>query len=84
MCAYYPERLDPGSKVYIIGNTPKVVGGIDYQSTRLAELLYSQVTDVIVSVSGAEVAGMCRTSQCHCYSGVCTLVCQMTRISTMQ
>jgi len=56
--AFSPERVDPGSKNYSIGNTPKVVGGIDSRSTGLAKLLYSQVTGVIVSVSNPEVAEM--------------------------
>jgi len=56
--AYSPERVDPGSKNYNIKNTPKVVGGIDYQSTKLAELFYSQVVDVVVPVSRPEVAEM--------------------------
>ncbi len=54
--AYSPERVDPGSKNYNIQNTPKVLGGIDSQSTRIAELLYSQVADAVVPVSSPEVA----------------------------
>jgi UDP-N-acetyl-D-glucosamine dehydrogenase len=56
--AYSPERVDPGSKKYNIRNTPKVVGGIDSRSTKLAELLYRQVADVVVPVSCPEVAEM--------------------------
>lgn len=56
--AYSPERVDPGSSSFNIKNTPKVVGGIDSQSTRLAELLYSQVADIVVPVSNPEVAEM--------------------------
>lgn len=56
--AYSPERVDPGSKSYNIRNTPKVVGGIDPRSTKLAELLYRQVADVVVPVSCPEVAEM--------------------------
>ena len=56
--AYSPERVDPGSGKYNIRNTPKVVGGIDSQSTRLAELLYGQVADVVVPVKSPEVAEM--------------------------
>ena len=56
--AYSPERVDPGSKNYNIRNTPKVVGGIESQSTKLAELLYSQVADVVVPVSSPHVAEM--------------------------
>ena len=56
--AYSPERVDPGSKNYNIRNTPKVVGGIDLQSTKLAELLYGQVAEVVIPVSSPEVAEM--------------------------
>ncbi len=56
--AYSPERVDPGNKKYSIRNTPKVVGGIDSLSTRLAELLYLQVAEVVVPLSSPEVAEM--------------------------
>ncbi len=56
--AYSPERVDPGNKKYSIRNTPKIVGGINSQSTELAKLLYSQVADTVVSVSCPEVAEM--------------------------
>jgi UDP-N-acetyl-D-glucosamine dehydrogenase len=56
--AYSPERVDPGNEKYGIRNTPKLVGGIDSQSARLAELLYRQVAEAVVSVSCPEVAEM--------------------------
>ncbi|MBA7649069.1 UDP-N-acetyl-D-glucosamine 6-dehydrogenase [subsurface metagenome] len=56
--AYSPERIDPGNKKYSIRNTPKIVGGIDPLSTKLAELLYHQVAEVVVPVSCPEVAEM--------------------------
>ena len=56
--AYSPERIDPGNKKYGISNTPKIVGGIESQSTKLTELLYCQVADVVVPVSCPEVAEM--------------------------
>ena len=56
--AFSPERVDPGSVKYGIKNTPKLVGGIDPQSTELAKLLYSQAIDTVVSVSCPEVAEM--------------------------
>ncbi len=38
--AFSPERIDPGNKQWSAYNTPKVVGGVDPESTRLAcELL---------------------------------------------
>jgi UDP-N-acetyl-D-glucosamine dehydrogenase len=58
--AYSPERIDPGNKKYGISNTPKIVGGIDSQSTKLTELLYCQVADAVVPVSCPEVAEMAK------------------------
>lgn len=56
--AFSPERVDPGSKNYNVRNTPKVVGGIDPKSTKLATLLYSQIVERVISVSSPEVAEM--------------------------
>ena len=56
--AYSPERVDPGNKEYSIRNTPKIVGGINPQSTELAKLLYSQIAEVVVPVSCPEAAEM--------------------------
>jgi UDP-N-acetyl-D-glucosamine dehydrogenase len=58
--AYSPERVDPGTKGYNISNTPKVVGGIDRQSTRLTELLYRNVAEIVVPVSSPEAAEMAK------------------------
>ena len=54
--AHSPERVDPGNKKFSVKNTPKLVGGIDAESTRLAALLYSYVTERVIPVSSAEVA----------------------------
>jgi UDP-N-acetyl-D-glucosamine dehydrogenase len=56
--AFSPERVDPGSKKYSIRNTPKVVGGIDPESTEMATILYRHVSDKIIPVSSPEVAEM--------------------------
>jgi len=56
--AFSAERIDPGSKNYNVWNTPKVVGGINPKSTKLATLLYSQIVDRVVPVSCPEVAEM--------------------------
>jgi len=56
--AFSPERVDPGSKKFHIRNTPKLIGGIDPESTRLGRLLYQQVADTVLSVSTPEVAEM--------------------------
>ena len=41
--AFSPERIDPGNKKFRIANTPKVVGGIDAESTDLAVHVLRQV-----------------------------------------
>lgn len=54
--AFSPERVDPGNPVWNIANTPKVVGGADHASTRLAAELYSQVVNKVVPVSSTRAA----------------------------
>ncbi|HVC09189.1 MAG TPA: nucleotide sugar dehydrogenase [Elusimicrobiota bacterium] len=55
--AFSPERVDPGNKNYGIANTPKVVGGADAESTRLACLAYAQILgDKVVPVSSSRAA----------------------------
>jgi len=56
--AFSPERADPGNKNHKIRSIPKIVGGIDSESARLAALLYSHVAEVVVPVSCSEVAEM--------------------------
>ncbi len=56
--AHIPERIDPGNSMRGIGSIPKLVGGIDEESTRLACLLYRAIADTVVPVSSPEVAEM--------------------------
>jgi len=56
--AFSPERVDPGNEKFNIKNTPKVVGGIDKNSTRLAVAFYLEIIDSVVDVSSAETAEM--------------------------
>ncbi len=56
--AFSPERIDPGSRNFTIRNTPKVVGGMEPNATKLAALLYSRVSDKVIEVSTPEVAEM--------------------------
>ncbi|MFW6172157.1 MAG: nucleotide sugar dehydrogenase [Elusimicrobiota bacterium] len=55
---FSPERVDPGNKVYKIKNTPKVVGGINKDSVRLAADLYSHIVEAVVIVNSCEEAEM--------------------------
>jgi UDP-N-acetyl-D-glucosamine dehydrogenase len=41
--AFSPERIDPGNSRYRIENTPKVVGGVNRESTALATLALQQI-----------------------------------------
>jgi UDP-N-acetyl-D-glucosamine dehydrogenase len=55
--AFSPERIDPGNKRFGIENTPKVVGGIDPESTALAAAALQVITTgSIKTVSSARVA----------------------------
>ena len=56
--AFSPERVDPGNPQYQTKNIPKVVGGINEDSTRAAVAFYSQVMDSVVPVSSPSVAEM--------------------------
>ena len=56
--AYSPEREDPGNKEYHTTNTPKVVGGVEPISTRLASKIYQIALDEVISVSTTQVAEM--------------------------
>ena len=54
--AFSPERTDPGNTVWTTRNTPKVVGGITPQCTRVVQALYQPAIQTIVPVSSTETA----------------------------
>ena len=56
--AFSPERVDPGNPVYNIVNTPKVVGGITPECTKLASLLYGSIVEKVMPVTSTESAEM--------------------------
>ena len=58
--AFSPEREDPGNPKFSAGNIPKVVGGCDPESTRLAAMLYRKVIVEVVEVSSSQVAEACK------------------------
>ena len=58
--AYSPEREDPGNPDFSAAGIPKVVGGIDSESCRLAELLYSQSIVKVIPVGTPEIAEACK------------------------
>ena len=54
--AFSPEREDPGRKDFTTKNVPRLVGGVDANSTSLAAALYRQFVAGVHEVSSAEVA----------------------------
>ncbi len=54
--AFSPEREDPGNKLYSTASIPKVVGGVDEASGRLAAALYQTAMESVVPVRSARVA----------------------------
>ncbi len=54
--AFSPERVDPGNPVYQTKNTPKVVGGITPDCSRVACAMYAPAIDTLVPVSTTEAA----------------------------
>jgi len=56
--AFSPERVDPGNPTHHTKNIPKVVGGNNEASTKVAVAFYSQVIDTVVPVTSTRVAEM--------------------------
>jgi UDP-N-acetyl-D-glucosamine dehydrogenase len=54
--AFAPERVDPGREDFKTKTTPKVVGGIDTESTRAAADFYRGAIDSVHEVSSPEAA----------------------------
>ena len=54
--AVAPERVNPGDIKWHQKNTPRLVGGLDEEATRLAVKFYGSVCDEVVEVSSPEVA----------------------------
>ncbi|HEX8324160.1 MAG TPA: nucleotide sugar dehydrogenase [Tepidisphaeraceae bacterium] len=54
--AFSPEREDPGRKDHNTVTIPKLVGGIEPESGRVATALYSKAIKQVIQVSSAEVA----------------------------
>src|SRR5918996_84187 len=56
--AFSPERVDPGNETYTTRSIPKVVGGVNEESTALAAALYGSIINTVVPVSSTQVAEM--------------------------
>ena len=55
---YSPERIDPGNKVWKFKNTPKVISGINDDSTIKIKEFYESIIDETVVVNGTKEAEM--------------------------
>ena len=55
---FSPERVDPGNELYKTENTPKVLGGIDEESTEMGRILYEKAITSVHVVSSPRVAEM--------------------------
>ena len=51
-----PERIDPANTKWGIKNTPRVIAGIDDQSSKAAYEFYKSICDEVMLVSSTEVA----------------------------
>ena len=51
-----PERIDPANIKWSIRNTPRVIAGIDNQSSKAAYEFYKSICDEVILVTSPEVA----------------------------
>jgi nucleotide sugar dehydrogenase len=58
--AFSPERIDPGNASFGIRNTPKVVGGVNEDSTKYAVDFYEQFVDKVIPARGAREAELAK------------------------
>jgi UDP-N-acetyl-D-glucosamine dehydrogenase len=54
--AFSPERVDPGNEKWSTKTTPKIVGGVDKESTDAAAEIYGRAIDTVHTVSTPEAA----------------------------
>ncbi len=55
-----PERVDPRNEKWQMGNTPRLVSGIDSVSTERALAFYRSICETVIEVSKPEVAEMAK------------------------
>ncbi len=60
LLAYSPERIDPGNAEYTFRQVPRVVGGLNPESTGLAVLFYEQLVDKVMPVSSCRAAELAK------------------------
>lgn len=55
--AHCPERIDPGNKKWTVKNIPRVIGGVNEESTNIAHAFYKEILDAdIVKLSTVKAA----------------------------
>lgn len=59
-CAFSPERIDPGNTNFGVRNTPKVVGGIDAESSSRVQHFYEQIVDEVIPARGVREAELAK------------------------
>lgn len=60
LLAYSPERIDPGNEKFGFADVPRVVGGMNEQSTETATAFYGLLVDVVHPVSSCRAAEMAK------------------------
>ncbi len=60
LLAYSPERIDPGNAEFTFRQVPRVVGGLNPESTGLAVLFYEQLVDKVMPVSSCRAAELAK------------------------
>ena len=56
LVAFSPERIDPLSKIWNLGNTPKLVAGITLEARSLASDFYSKFIELLEECDTVEIA----------------------------
>jgi UDP-N-acetyl-D-glucosamine dehydrogenase len=60
LLAYSPERIDPGNVEFTFRQVPRVVGGLNPESTGIAILFYEQLVDKVMPVSSCRAAELAK------------------------
>ena len=60
LLAYSPERIDPGNDEYTFRQVPRIVGGMNPESTGVAVLFYEQLVDKVMPVSSCRAAELAK------------------------
>jgi len=60
LLAFSPERIDPGNDEYAFRQVPRIVGGMNPESTGVAVLFYEQLVDKVMAVSSCRAAELAK------------------------